>query len=78
MVVGVEFVYIGILDFGGDHRREKGQFLEGESLGLSIVTNWIVCMRGSKVALPKLLWVFSCYIDKVHRVVIFAIAQLSS
>jgi len=31
----------------------NGQFLEGESLGLSIVTNGIVYMRGGEVALPK-------------------------
>jgi len=33
----------------------------------AIATNGIVCMRGG----------FSCYIDQVHRAVIFAIAQLS-
>ena len=56
----------------------NGQFLEGESLGLSIVTNGIGCVRGGEAALPKLLWVFSCYIDKAYYVVIFATAQLFS
>jgi len=41
------------------------------------VTNGIICVRVDDVALPKLLWVFSCYIDKAHCAVIFAIAQLS-
>ena len=55
----------------------KGAVLGEESLGVSFVTNEIVCVRGDDVALPKLLWVFSCYIDKTHRVVIFTIVQLS-
>jgi len=51
--------------------------LGGESLGLSNVTSGIICVRVDDTALPKLLWVFSCYIDKAHCAVIFAIAQLS-
>jgi len=47
-------------------------------LGLSIVSNGIVCMRGSDAALPKLLWgglglhivkimlVVHCYSEKVR------------
>jgi len=59
MVVGVGLC-IGVLDFGGDRRREGAVFeaLKGKRLGLSIVTNGIVCMRGGKAALPKLIWVF--------------------
>jgi len=34
-------------------------------------------VRGNDEALPKLLWVFSCYIDKAHCAVIFTIGQLS-
>jgi len=48
-----------------------------ESLGLSIVTSGIVCVMGGEAAFPKLLWVFSCYMDKAHCAAIFAIAQLS-
>jgi len=75
LVVGVG-PGIGMLKFSGDRRRGKGSFGRG-SLGLSNVTNGIICMRVDDVALLKLLWVFSCYIDKAHRAVIFAIAQLS-
>jgi len=55
----------------------KRQVWEGECLGLFNVTNRNICMRVDDAALPKLLWVFSCYIDKAHRAVIFVIAQLS-
>ena len=48
---------IGVLNFGGNRRRE-GAVLGGESLGLSIVTNGIICVRGGDAALPKLLWHF--------------------
>ena len=53
----VGFGGIGTLNFGGNRRRE-GAVLGRESLGLSIVTNRIVCMRGGDAALPKLLWDF--------------------
>ena len=56
MVVGVG-LGIGVLHFGSNRRRE-GAVLGGESLGLSIVTNGLVCMRGGDAALPKLLWDF--------------------
>ena len=36
----------------------EGAVLGGESLGLSIVTSGIVCVRGGDAALPKLLWNF--------------------
>ena len=51
----------------------EGQFWEGKSLGLSIVTMGCGGRRGgfSQITLG-----FSCYIDKAHRAVIFAIAQL--
>ena len=55
----------------------EGAVLGGGKFGLFILTNGIVCVRGNDTALPKLLWVFSCYIDKAHRAVIFVIAQLS-
>jgi len=47
---------IGALNFGGNRRRGRGSL--GGSLGPSIVTNGIVCVRGSDAALPKLLWDF--------------------
>jgi len=56
MVVGVG-LGIGVLNFGSNHRRE-GAVLGVESLGLSIVTNGLVCLRGGDAALPKLLWDF--------------------
>jgi len=40
----------------------KGTF--GGKCGASIVTNGILCMKGSKVALPKLLWYFLLYIKQ--------------
>jgi len=53
MVVGVG-PGIGVLNFGGNRRRGR----EGKNLGLSIVTNGIVCVKGGDAALPKLLWDF--------------------
>jgi len=41
----------GVLDDGGDRRRE-GAVL-GVNVGCPIVTNGILCVRGSDVALPK-------------------------
>jgi len=57
----------------------EGTVLGGESLGLSIETNGIVCVRGGDAALPKLLWdlLVICTVDKAHRTFIFAITQLS-
>jgi len=40
----------------------KGTF-EGKC-GASIVTNGILCMKGGKVTLPKLLWDFLLYIKQ--------------
>jgi len=45
IVVGVE-PGIGVLNFGDNRRRGRGIFWEGESLGHSIVSNEIVCVRG--------------------------------
>ena len=56
MVVGVGSG-IGMLNFGGNHRRE-GAVLERKNLGFSIVNNGIVSMRDGDAALPKLLWDF--------------------
>jgi len=73
MVVGVE-PGIGVLNFGGDRRRGRGSFGGGKS-GTFHCNQWD-CVRGDDAAVPKLLWVFSCYIDKAHLTVIFTIVQL--
>jgi len=39
----------------------EGQFWDWESLGLSIVNNGIVCVRGDNAALFNLLWDFLLY-----------------
>ena len=74
MVVGVG-PGIGVLNFGGDRRRGRGSFGGGKS-GTFHCNQWD-CVRGDDAAVPKLLWVFSCYIDKAHRALIFTIVQLS-
>jgi len=51
MVVGVGLC-IGALNLGVNRRR-GGQFWEEESLGLSIVTNGIVCVRGGEEPLLR-------------------------
>jgi len=67
---------IGVLNSGGNRRRGGGSFERGKVWDFHC--NQRDCLReGRWRGCSQITLGFSCYIDKAHRAVIFAMAQLS-